>query len=128
MENKNTSGRFGINVEKWCKAHTAEAEALISAETVSEKDLRRHGKMLSYLMHERLIHLIVLVMTVFGELFLIGVTIFAESAFPLSMIMMYAVLVVLIFYVRHYFILENTVQNWYRLEEEMTKILERRDS
>ena len=112
MENKNTSGRFGINVEKWCKAHTAEAEALISAETVSEKDLRRHGKMLSYLMHERLIHLIVLVMTVFGELFLIGVTIFSESAFPLSMIMMYAVLVVLIFYVRHYFILENTVQNW----------------
>lgn len=78
-----------------------------------------HEKKLAWLQHERLIHLIVLFLTLVGELFIIAAVLFAEATFPYSLILMYLVLIVLIFYVRHYFILENTVQRWYVIVEEL---------
>ena len=119
MENKKASGRFGINVEKWCKAHTAEAESLISAGTVTEKDLRRHGKMLSYLMHERLIHLIVTVLFALSMILVFGIFILSGDLYILLLLAL--ILSLLVPYIVHYFHLENGVQTLYTLIDELEK-------
>ena len=77
------------------------------------------NRWLLYFQHERLIHLIVLVMTVFGELFTVALVLALPETVPYSLIAMYGVLILLAFYFRHYFLLENTVQHWYRLDDEI---------
>ena len=84
-----------------------------------EELLRLHRTKIQYLQHERLIHLIVLVMTVFGELFTVALVLALPETVPYSLIAMYGVLILLAFYFRHYFLLENTVQHWYRLDDEI---------
>ena len=84
-----------------------------------EELLRLHRTKIQYLQHERLVHLIVLVMTVFGELFTIALVLALPETVPYSLIAMYGVLILLAFYFRHYFLLENTVQHWYRLDDEI---------
>lgn len=113
------SDRFGINMEQWCREHEAAIQRALEQGDDPARTLSWHEKKLAWLQHERLIHLIVLVMTLIGELFIIAAVLFAEVTFPYSLILMYLVLIVLIFYVRHYFILENTVQRWYILAEEL---------
>ena len=84
-----------------------------------EELLRLHRTKIQYLQHERLVHLIVLVMTVFGELFTVALILALPETVPYSLIAMYGVLILLAFYFRHYFLLENTVQHWYRLDDEI---------
>ena len=84
-----------------------------------EELLRLHRTKIQYLQHERLVHLIVLVMTVFGELFTVALVLALPETVPYSLIAMYGVLILLAFYFRHYFLLENTVQHWYRLDDEI---------
>jgi hypothetical protein len=45
---------------------------------------------------------------------------------PLAAIVMLALAVLLAFYFAHYFFLENTVQHWYRLADELRRKLEAR--
>ena len=84
-----------------------------------EELLRLHRTKIQYLQHERLVHLIVLVMTVFGELFTVALVLALPETVPYSLIAMYGVLILLAFYFRHYFLLANTVQHWYRLDDEI---------
>ena len=58
-------------------------------------------------------------MTVFGELFTVALVLALPETVPYSLIAMYGVLILLAFYFRHYFLLENTVQHWYRLDDEI---------
>ena len=41
------------------------------------------------------------------------------STLPVSLVVYLILLVLLIFYLRHYFFLENTVQHWYHIAEEL---------
>ena len=41
------------------------------------------------------------------------------STMPVSLVIYLILLVLLAFYLRHYFFLENTVQHWYRTAEEL---------
>lgn len=76
-----------------------------------------HLKAISFVQHERLIHL--LVTFFFGFLFIGSITASMLLAtlpfFLLDLILM----IVLGFYIRHYYRLENTVQHWYELYKEM---------
>ena len=82
--------RFGINVKKWCREHESDVSKKL-AETNDAEKLRAllayHEKRLSWLMHERLIHLIVLFITVILVLFSMSLILFLPDtlAFTLPM-------------------------------------------
>ena len=109
--------RFGINMKQFCREH----EARLKAQPATEALLEAHLQKLQWLQHERLVHLIVLVMTVFGELFVLDLVLLHPETAPGSAIMLLGLAVLLVFYVAHYFFLENTVQRWYRLAEKLTE-------
>ncbi|MBQ3268817.1 MAG: hypothetical protein IJH09_02755 [Clostridia bacterium] len=111
MKNK-ANDSFGINIRRYCREHEAE----INAGTAS---LEQHLDKLRWLQHERLVHLIVLVMVVIVELFTVDLAVLHPETNPLAVIMMIALAVLLGFYFLHYFFLENTVQRWYRLADQL---------
>ncbi len=112
--------RQGINVRKWCLAHERYigdklAGELSAGEIAEVKDL--HEKRLSWLMHERLIHLIVLFITVILVLFSMSLILLLPDTVYAALPMFTITFILAVFYVRHYFFLENTVQHWYELDE-----------
>lgn len=115
---KDRDAKYGINVRKWCGEHEDHVVAALAGDLSSEEyeALRRdHEKMLGYLMHERLIHLIVMCLTALVVIFAIALIIFAPDTVMISGTLFLLSFVLLIFYIRHYFFLENTVQRWYTL-------------
>ena len=115
-------GRYGINVKKWCLDHENDLRVMTEG-ALSDDDrcriLALHEKKLSWLMHERLVHLIVTLITVILVLFAMSLILFLPDTLPFSLPLFLILLVLLFFYIRHYFFLENTVQNWYLLYEEI---------
>ena len=85
---------------------------------VSGKDIENHLNKISFFQHERLIHLLV---TLAYALFLL-VSIVISFKLPMFLIIVFILIIFLIFYVRHYFFLENGVQYLYKQYDEMKKI------
>ncbi|HCR44563.1 MAG TPA: hypothetical protein DIV41_08275 [Ruminococcaceae bacterium] len=117
MEYKNKKYRFGVNMADFCRKH----EAYIESEAGSGKDagklLSYHMAKLSWLQHERLVHLIV---TMFTALFLTAFLILLHFMPGLPAALAVIILtVLLVFYFIHYFRLENTVQRWYIIAGEL---------
>lgn len=91
----------------------------------TRKFLAEFEKKISFFQHERLIHLIV---TFFFALFLL-MEIYALFTLPFSYAPVCGVLVVLFFvlvvaYVFHYYFLENSVQQMYKMRDEITRFLD----
>ena len=117
--------REGINVKKWCRAHEHHIEEVKAADPGKEELselIKVHEKKLSWLMHERLIHLIVMFITVTVTLFSLALLLFMPQTVPASLIMFVLSFILLFFYVKHYFFLENTVQSWYVIDEELNLV------
>lgn len=115
---KDRDTKYGINVRKWCRAHEEQVAAALADDLKPDEYealLHDHEKKLGYLMHERLIHLIVMCLTAIVVIFAIALIIFAPDTVMMSGTLFLISFVLLIFYVRHYFFLENTVQRWYTL-------------
>jgi hypothetical protein len=114
--------RFGVSMIKYCKEH----EGYIQKQLDSAKDLEMllelHNRKIEWLQHERLVHLLVTMLTDLLFLFLIGLTLFLKGGL-LVLILLGIVMVLLAAYVFHYFRLENTVQHWYRISDEIYKRL-----
>ena len=94
-------------------------------EDCTRKVLAEFEKKISFFQHERLIHLIV---TFFFALFLL-MEIYALFTLPFSYAPVCGVLVVLFFvlvvaYVFHYYFLENSVQQMYKMRDEITRFLD----
>ena len=106
---------FGINMKQWCREH----EALVTAAEPSRELLALHREKIGVLQHERLVHLIVTVMVVLAELFTVDLVLLHPELGVIPAVIMLALAVLLAFYFYHYFFLENTVQRWYRLADEM---------
>ena len=87
-----------------------------------EKLLAYHLHQISFFQHERLVHLIVTVLfallafAVFALIILMG----ADGSI-LMYPLFFAILILLIPYIRHYFILENGVQKMYAQYDELLK-------
>lgn len=113
------SDKYGINMKKFCRAHEAAVAKELEACGPSGPLLDLHLEKLRWLQHERLIHLIVLVLTAAGELFVIDLALLHPETGPWSAVFMLGLAVLLAFYFAHYFFLENTVQHWYRIAEEI---------
>lgn len=101
-------------------------ELLKSKEANWENVLEEHLTQIAFFQHERLIHLIVTVLfAVLEVMSLLGTVILAameQGNIALS-IMAVLLLVLLIPYIRHYYILENEVQKMYGQYDELLKKL-----
>ncbi|MDD6550784.1 MAG: hypothetical protein PUF16_03290 [Lachnospiraceae bacterium] len=114
--------KYGINVKKWARGHQARVEDFLSSEHSTdevEKMLGIHLQKLQFLQHERLVHLIVVFFTIVITLFALAVVLFLPDTLLASGPIFLVFLVLLAFYLAHYFFLENTVQHWYRLYERL---------
>ena len=79
--------------------------------------IREHLIQVSFFQHERLIHLIVTVTFAILEVIVIGLCV---TAFSLGLgLLALAILVLLIPYIRHYYILENEIQKMYAQYDRM---------
>ena len=92
----------------------------IKKKNVTEKDIENHLIKIEFFQHERLIHLLV---TLFYGVFLFLAVIISLKVW-LFLIILYLALIILIFYVRHYFFLENHVQYLYKQYDQMKNIIE----
>jgi len=116
---KNTrEDRFGINMIRWCRDHERYLEEHLEAGDDPALLLAYHEKKLAWLMHERLIHLLVTMMTSGAFLFTLFVSIYLDWN-PGALLIALALLALLAAYLFHYFRLENTVQHWYRIADKL---------
>ena len=111
--------RFGINMKRFCREHEARVTAAVEAGEATPELLEEHLRMIAWVQHERLVHLIVTVMVVLCELFTVDLVLLHPELGIVPAVIMLGLAVLLGFYFWHYFFLENTVQRWYRIAEEM---------
>lgn len=111
---------FGINMKQYCRDHERMVAAAITENRVTPKLINLHREKIAILQHERLVHLIVTAMVVFLELFVVDLVLLHpdDVGIPGALVML-GLAVLLGFYFYHYFFLENTVQRWYKLLDEI---------
>ena len=110
---------FGIDMRQFCRKHEACVRRRLEEGEADQGLLTMHLEKLRWLQHERLVHLLVLLMTVCAELFMAFLTFAYPETDPLAAGGMLVLAVLLGFYFVHYFFLENTTQHWYHLAEEI---------
>ena len=94
-------------------------ELLTRSDVNWEAIIKEHLIQISFFQHERLIHLIVTITFAILEVIVIGLCV---VSFTLGVgLLALALLILLIPYVRHYYILENEVQKMYWQYDEMVK-------
>lgn len=117
---QDNNDRFGIGVMRYCRAHEAEIEDDLAKGCDPRDILSWHLEKLRWIQHERLIHLLVLMLTSALFLLLICLELFCCALRILPMIFLLLLVTgLLAAYIIHYFRLENTVQHWYRLADEL---------
>ena len=97
-------------MKQYLKEYIKEVDKLLKNVVVNQKYIDNHFIKIGFFQHERLIHLIV---TVFYALFVIFF-LFLSSINFLYIIPTFILIIFLIFYVLHYFFLENSVQYLYK--------------
>ncbi len=102
-------------MKQFCREH----EARVTAEKATPELLEEHLRMIAWVQYERLVHLIVTVMVVLCKLFTVDLVLLHPELGIVPAVIMLGLAVLLAFYFWHYFFLENTVQRWYRIAEEM---------
>ncbi len=111
-------------MEKRIKSYLASIELLLQQDSQIDwnEQINKHLTQISFFQHERLIHLIVTVAFALLEMMSFLALLFAFS--PTLMALPLLILVLLIPYIRHYYILENSVQKMYEQYDVMIKKLE----
>lgn len=109
-------------MEKRMKEYLAAIDTLLNNQFTKEQwqsYIEKHLIQISFFQHERLVHLIVTVIFALLEMMAFIMVVVAFS--PGLMALMLMILVLLIPYIRHYYVLENGVQKMYRQYDEMLK-------
>lgn len=111
-----------MNITKYMKDH----EAYIKSELLKNKNRKKwsllkekHEQMIRYVQHERIIHL--LVTLAFGTFLLLSIILFFLTGYFLANILTVLFLVLVVPYIVYYLFLENTIQGWYKLTDEIDK-------
>ncbi|RHT16579.1 hypothetical protein DW835_16415 [Clostridium sp. AM34-9AC] len=89
-------------------------------ERIVRDKLKEHLTQISFFQHERLIHLIVTVTFALLEMLAILLNVISDSLF--SILLPVVILILLVPYIRHYYILENEVQKMYVQYDRMLRI------
>lgn len=91
----------------------------VTQELVRDK-LQEHLVQVGFFQHERLIHLIVTVTFALLEMLAIVLSVISDSLFTL--VLPVVILILLVPYIRHYYILENEVQKMYVQYDRMRRL------
>jgi hypothetical protein len=83
--------------------------------------LAYHDKQIQWMQHERLVHLIVMLFVCLFTLLSFGFTVIRTST--TSLILSALLLILSVAYVIHYYRLENDVQKWYLLSNQINQRL-----
>jgi hypothetical protein len=110
--------QFGIDIIKYCKKHEATIQQQLGTSTNFKELLEYHNKKIEWLQHERLVHLLVTMLTAILFLFVFGIALLLKDNL-LIFVLLGIVTVLLAAYLFHYFRLENTVQRWYLISDEI---------
>ena len=116
---KQASGTYGIHMKRWCREHELAVRAALEEGQADLPLLEKHLEKLRWLQHERLVHLIVTLMTVMAELLAVWLTLTKPELASYSAAVVLLLAVLLGFYFYHYFFLENAAQRWYVLAERL---------
>lgn len=118
-------------MEKRILSYRKRIDELLQQEDANwEKILEEHLTQVAFFQHERLIHLIVTVLFAVLEIMsILGTVILAamESGNIALSIMTILLLVLLIPYIRHYYILENEVQKMYVQYDKLLEKIEEKN-
>lgn len=83
------------------------------------KEIEKHLVQIGFFMHERLIHLIV---TVLFAILTVGTIFFAVASPSVGLLLLtVALLILMVPYICHYYLLENSVQKMYQQYDEMLR-------
>lgn len=113
--------KFGINMKQYCREYEETVRGLLAEGKADPEMLEVHREKVRMLQHERLVHLIVTVMVVLVETFVVGLVVLHPELGVLPAVIMLGLAVLLGFYFAHYFFLENTVQRWYKIGDELRR-------
>ena len=108
-----------VQMQAQSEAQNADGEEQNIQEIIRDK-LEEHLVQVGFFQHERLIHLIVTVTFALLELLAILLSMIVDSLFTL--LLPVVILILLIPYIRHYYILENEVQKMYAQYDRMRKL------
>lgn len=100
--------QYRKSIDEWLEK--MERSAQVSQEILRDK-MEEHLTQISFFQHERLIHLIVTVTFALLEMLAILLSVISDSLF--SLLLPVVILILLVPYIRHYYILENEVQKMY---------------
>lgn len=118
-----TSSRDDCNaaqdVQTQARSQSADSDAQNTQEIIRDK-LEEHLVQVGFFQHERLIHLIVTVTFALLELLAIVLSVISDSLFTL--LLPVVILILLVPYIRHYYILENEVQKMYVQYDRMRRL------
>lgn len=100
------------------RQYIAYIDALLEKENVNwEEEAKKHLVQIAFFAHERLIHLMV---TVVFAILTVIIFLYTIASFSLGMLLLiFAFLCLLIPYIRHYYLLENSVQYMYEQYDKM---------
>lgn len=108
------------------RQYMAYIEKLLESEDKNidwEKEMKKHLTQIAFFAHERLIHLIV---TVTFAILAFLVFLYTINNFSISMLLLIAALMILLIpYIKHYFLLENSVQDMYEQYDRMQEKVEK---
>lgn len=106
-------------IQRQSDTEKTDTEEQTMQEMVQDK-LQEHLVQVGFFQHERLIHLIVTVTFALLEMLAIVLSVISDSLFTL--LLPIVILILLIPYIRHYYILENEVQKMYVQYDRMLRI------
>lgn len=110
-----------MNIRKYMTCHEEAVRGALNRGNVRELQEwgRVHDRMIRFMQHERLIHLLVLLAV---AVFFLVLLVWTWTRPSLPMLLLSGLfLVLLVPYILHYYFLENTVQRWYVLSDEIQK-------
>ena len=112
-------GREVRVIQTQSEAQNADSAEQITQDLIRDK-LEEHLVQVGFFQHERLIHLIVTVTFALLEMLAIVLSVISDSLFTL--LLPVVILILLVPYIRHYYILENEVQKMYGQYDRMRRL------
>ena len=109
--------QYRKSIDEWLEK--TEQSAQVSQEILRDK-MEEHLNQIGFIQHERLIHLIVTVTFALLEMLAILLNVISDSLF--SLLLPVVILILLVPYIRHYYILENEVQKMYVQYDRMLRL------
>ena len=115
--------QYRKSIDEWLEK--TEQSAQVSQEILRDK-MEEHLNQIGFFQHEILIHLIVTVTFALLEMLAILLNVISDRLF--SLLLPVVILILLVPYIRHYYILENEVQKMYVQYDRMLRICQMTES